>query len=286
MGPHQRRSCVLAKASAQFGLIHGDQARACGLSSDTIQRIVRKGEWKRVAPRVYRIFVAGSEWQRDVAAVGLWLGDAGALSHRGAAAWWRLDGFEAPVIEFSMKKRRAAPMDRVILHATPELGSTDRGLTNGIWVTSPTRTLLDVAAVSSFDRLEVAAHCAIRRNLTSVYRLERRLSAAAVRGRSGIGRMRRLLLDLGTNGGPTGSQLETRFMQLLRRERLPTPVRQFEIFDRDGMIGRGGFRVPGTEDRDRDTELRVPLATSDVGQGPAKVGPTVRQWMATAVGNE
>lgn len=56
--------------------------------------------------------------------------------------------------------------------------------------------------------------------------------------------MRRLVSDLKQNGGATGSRLETRFMQLLRRERFPMPVRQLEISDRGGLIGRVDFAYP------------------------------------------
>jgi very-short-patch-repair endonuclease len=118
-------------------------------------------------------------------------------------------------------------------------------MTNGIWVTSPTRTIVDVAAVVDYDVLEAATFCALRRRLTTGDKIAAALTRSApMRGRPGGAAIRDLLSDLDVNGSETGSYLETRFWQWIRKTGLPLPRRQFVIRDGGRYIGRVDFAYP------------------------------------------
>ena len=230
-------------ASRQFGLITATQAKECGLSAHAIRRCCVSGRWRRVYPGVFSVSRATDRWRRDVTAVGLWLCDDGAISHRAAAAWWELDACAKAQPEATATMRKVLP--GVLIHQVSDLSSADQGMSHGIWVTSPTRTLIDLAAVVDYDQLEAATHCALRRKLTTVKRIERAFARSApVRGRPGGAAIRELLNDLRTNGSATESFLETRFWQWVRRSGLPLPVRQHIVRDRDRFVGRVDFAYP------------------------------------------
>jgi very-short-patch-repair endonuclease len=53
------------------------------------------------------------------------------------------------------------------------------------------------------------------------------------------------VLDRRLEGGPSESELETRFVQLLRRARLPRPVRQHEVWLGGRVVARADLAYPG-----------------------------------------
>jgi very-short-patch-repair endonuclease len=105
------------------------------------------------------------------------------------------------------------------------------------------RTLFDLAAVVDFETLERAVECALRRRLVSFRQLEWRCNELAKRGRNGSAQMRKLL-KLRGNVAPTGSDLETRFFQLLRRHGIRLPERQVEVTRRNGRKAYIDFAYP------------------------------------------
>ena len=105
------------------------------------------------------------------------------------------------------------------------LDPLDRTREAGIPVTTVPRTLLDLADVVGEDRLRRAVREAFVRRRVD----ERRLRAAVERGngRRGARRLAALLAD-----GPTAtrSELEDRFLELLRAHGLPRPVEADFLF--------------------------------------------------------
>jgi very-short-patch-repair endonuclease len=230
-------------AEGQEGLVTMRQLRECGISEDMLYRLLATRGWTRVLPGVFRIFGTDS-WRQRCIAFSLWLGDTAALSHRGAAAWWGFDGLEQQVVELSTTSTRKSPDRDVLLHRVTEWMPADRGRSGPIWVTSPTRTLLDLGAVVSEDDLEMALESALRRRLISLPRLEWAIDRQGGRGRRGIASLRRLLAGRSRETKPTESPMETRFVQFLRRWKLPMPTRQ-QVMDQNGrFIGRFDFFYP------------------------------------------
>lgn len=108
----------------------------------------------------------------------------------------------------------------------------------GIPITSPERTLVDLAAVVGPDRLEDALDTALRRRLTTVRRMKLRVRAEG--GRKGIGKLRKLLEERDGEGRPSESRFETRLHRLLLDHGLP-PTRQFTIWNGGGFVARVDF---------------------------------------------
>jgi very-short-patch-repair endonuclease len=110
-----------------------------------------------------------------------------------------------------------------VVRRVASLPRTDIRIVDGIPVTSPGRTIIDLAAVLPLHRLEIVLDDAIRRRLVKVGDLRRR---RPVWGASALN----TLLDQRARGDSVpGSALETAFLRLLRRAGLPEPTRQWPV---------------------------------------------------------
>ncbi len=102
---------------------------------------------------------------------------------------------------------------------------------HGIPCTDGLQTLLDLAPSLDDDVWEHALESVLRKRLTTVAALE-----AALPGVDGAGRIRRVLQARPAGAPPTESLLETLMVQLARTAGVPTPVRQFDVFDEHGQF--------------------------------------------------
>ena len=197
--------------------------------------------WQALHPGVYRFAgTPGSRQQRLLAAV-IVSGEGAVASHRAAAALQRVPG-GAWRLEISVPHGRRARRRDIHVHQA-RLDHSDVTVVDAIPVTTATRTLIDLASVIPADALEEALDDALRRRLTSVRRLQWRLVQLGTRGRPGSGILRGLI-EAREGKANTESPLETRFLRLLRRAKLPLPVCQYEISDRGRLVARVDFSYP------------------------------------------
>jgi very-short-patch-repair endonuclease len=149
------------------------------------------------------------------------------LSHGSAAVLWGMwqhaPGIDV-VVPFGKTRRRPG----IRVHRRLRLVAENRSRVDGIPVTDPVSTLIDVAASSSETRMERAINEADRLGLTDPEAL--RAAIDSLPRRPGLARLR-TLLDRQTF---TDSKLEQRFLALVRRAALPVPETQAWV---------NGFRV-------------------------------------------
>lgn len=137
---------VALLAAEQDGVVSLAQLRACGLSSDAITTRVRSGRLHRLYRGVYAVgHPAVSERGRLRAAL-LACGASAVLSHFSAAAFWGLveQSGRLPQVTVTDGSGRAIPGVRV--HRRRALPAADVWTRSAMRVTSPARTLLDIAA--------------------------------------------------------------------------------------------------------------------------------------------
>ena len=226
-------------AATQENLIRRDQATSCGMSPSAIARRTAEGWWTIVLPRVYSTDHAEITWPRAAHAAALWGGNRSVLSHETAAALWRLEGFPpGPLVVTAEKALR--PPRCVRVHKVRELGPADLASHGGLTVTSPARTLLDVAAVAP-EGVEAALDDALRMRLVSLPKLRWYLAAHGGRGRRGTALLRQLLDERPADYAPPESPLERRVWDLLIAAGPPEPVRQHEILDQGQLVARVDF---------------------------------------------
>jgi Protein of unknown function (DUF559) len=227
----------------QHGVFSRAQAIAAGMHPSAIDRRVNNAEWEAVDYAVYRIAGTPPTWRQRLMA-GCLAGPAMA-SHRAAAALLGFVDCEEGVVEVTASRhRRRFRRGDVVWHESHRLDVRDVTESDGIPVTRPLRTVLDLGVVVDVDRLEELLDDGIRRGWFSASAVWRRWEQLGGDLRPG-GRIVRAVLERKAAGArPVGSILETRFLQLLRRAGLPEPVTQFEVYDGGKLFARVDFAYP------------------------------------------
>lgn len=214
------RQRLAALAVRQHGVVALWQLLALGFSRWWVQREVRQQRLHRIHRGVYavghtRLSVKG-RWMAAVLACGP---DA-VLSHGAAAALWELQRAPSNKIDVTALRKHIVPGVRCHLSRAP-LHADDRTIIDGIPVTSISRTLLDQAEVLRPQRLRSTLEAAQRRDLLDGRKLDPLLARSF--GRRGLPRLKRALSELHEQAPWTQSQLEQRFLELVRDAGLPEP---------------------------------------------------------------
>jgi hypothetical protein len=268
-----------AIAVAQEGVISTAQLYEAGLGPGAVRWRVRQGRLHRYWHGVYvvgvpRITPRGRLW----AAV---LATNGTLSHRTAAALWDLVPTRGgPIHVIAGGKSRPG----IRVHRNIALGAPDATTLHGLPLTTPARTLHDLAAANDHDLKE------------AVHRAEAlRLHVPVRSGVPGAARLR----AVAPVGAPqiTRSELERRFLALVDRAGLPAPLvnqpllgyvpdflwpERRLIVEVDGGDHRARFQ----HDRTRDADLLVAgyrtvrFTWQDVVERPEHVVGTLRALLA------
>ena len=152
-------------------------------------------------------------------------GPGALLSHTSAAELWGLIRLRGPaaMVEISVPAGRHPRPRRVRTHRRKGLRKEDATIRDAIPLTSPARTLADLASRFAEDPLEAAINAADKRGVIDPERLRRELDGMSSRG-PGVARLR-TLLDARTFT-LTDSHLERLFLPLARRAGLPEPLTQ------------------------------------------------------------
>jgi very-short-patch-repair endonuclease len=259
-------------ASDQFGLVSREQAIEKGISTSAISRRLVESLWEAVLPGVYKIAGAPVSGRQAAMAAALWAGEGALVSHAAAGVLWGIDGIRTRRVELWVPNDRRPRSTLVVVHRGNRLDRADRTMQGPIPVTTPIRTLIDVAGRLEDDRLLAAMEDLFRRNLGTPERLRARLRALRRSGRLGAGRLE-ALLERRESGPPLESVLEAKLFLLLDRAGIPRPERQHWVvvsggryrldfawpelkvgLEAEGWSEHGG-RAAWGKDRDRYAEL-------------------------------
>jgi very-short-patch-repair endonuclease len=246
------------------------QLAALGLSARAIEHRLAKG-------RLHYLRVSGQTW-RGVYLVGrpeltpkgrwaaavLFVGDDAVVSHLSAAALTGICDEErtprgGPVAEVTAPGDGVRSRPGLRVHRRAPLPAVDRGTFNGIPITSPARTLVDLAVRLSPARIERAVNEADRLDLIDPERLRKEVDLRP--GLDGVSTLRRIL-DRRTFV-LTRSELERLFLPIARKAGLGRPETQamvngFKVdffWPRLGLVvetdGLRYHRTPAEQARDR-----------------------------------
>jgi len=231
-------------AARQHGVFTRAQAFERGVTEGMMNRRLVSGRWDRLYAGVYRVAGVPSSWRQALLAACFALGPRAVVSHRAAAALWRLPGFEPGHIELIVPRRCKRTIRGGSVHRPLILPSVDVTTIDGIPATSAARTLLDIASTAAADVIEEALDDALRRRLVSISRLRWRLDDTARKGRPGVSLMRRLLDARTAELSVPQSVLETRLLRLLKRSDLPMPRLQHRVKDGGRLVAIVDFAYP------------------------------------------
>jgi very-short-patch-repair endonuclease len=199
---------VAQLAAAQFGVVDYDELTACGLTDEAIRWRVRNG---RLHPLYKRVYAVGHP---NIALRGRFLaavracGPTAVLSHHAAAVLWGLLKWDGryPEVLVTRTRRHA----RIRTHRTKRLDPVDVRRRYGIPVTSPARTLVDLAATLDAQPLRRAAREAMAQELVTIPELTDALRRLApCRGCT------KLAAILAQGYAPTRSELEDVVLDLI-----------------------------------------------------------------------
>ncbi len=210
--------------SRQHGLVTTAQARACGLTARQIQLRVETGEWERIHPGVFRHSAHPPTWEGRLLAATLALGPGVAASHRSALGLWGLHGYKALVVEVSVPRESGIIGSRGVLkHRARDLRPEHVCARNGVPVTRPARTLIDLGAVAPPSLVARCMEEWLADRIVSVDELRAAVEEHRGKGRRGVGVLRRaletrVLVDLRADSG-----VEALLARVLKRHRVALP---------------------------------------------------------------
>lgn len=158
--------------------------------------------------------------------------------HRLAAALWGLAGGKRQIHEITCPRWRRTQHRGLIVHETKALDPVDTTFRHGIPVTTPERTLLDLAAVCGWRTVEMAFNRAEHQGFVTEASVRRMLRRLARRGRPGVRKLRRVIDAHQTSQGAPESEMETSLLQILREHGLPEGLAQYEIRFKGRFVAR------------------------------------------------
>jgi very-short-patch-repair endonuclease len=205
-------------ARTQYGVVARRQLRDLGMSRDAIATRLQRRQLHEVHRGVY---VVGT---RRIGRSGRWMaavlasGEGATLSHRSAARFWRLLPPAVEWVEVTISGRRVR-REGIVCHRSA-LREDEWLIEDGIPVTSPFRTVFDLAAVLDRRGVERAWHEAEVRGLRDRVSLPVLLERYS--GRRGA-RNLRALLEAPEPVGFTRNDFEEAFVALVAAHSLRRP---------------------------------------------------------------
>jgi hypothetical protein len=155
---------VALLAAEQHGVVSVEQLRALGMDAKMVARWVRAGRLHRLYRGVYAVGHPALTWHGRALAAVLACGSGAVLSHRSAAALWGFRPHDG-LPEVTVPRTGARSQAGMRLHVTRALGAAAVTVRDGIPVTSPERTLVDLAVVLTRSALARAVDAAERAGL-------------------------------------------------------------------------------------------------------------------------
>jgi very-short-patch-repair endonuclease len=253
-------------AELQRGIIHRRQLLEADLTAAQIKHRLATGRLHRLYARVYVVGRPRLEPLAAATAAVMHFEGHALLSVRSAGCLWeQIDGPELPV-EVTVVGVDARSRQSLVVHRVRKLSQADVRLWKGLPVTSPARTLVDLAGILDMAELEAAYAMTLRRKLVTLDEISDAIARAP--GRKGVG-MLKALVDDGAQPTLTRSKYERKLRTLIREADLPQPlvntkVERHEVdffwpkhrlvVEFDGF-GTHGHRTSFETDRLRDQRL-------------------------------
>lgn len=217
-------------AERQLGLVTRSQLVADGAGPSTICRLVDSGHLVPLATGVFRLGGVPPAWEQDVLAACLAAGPLTVASHRTAAALHDLGVRAGPRIDLLAHRwERTHRGPEVAVHEALDLRAEDVTRIGPIPVTTPVRTVLDLASCLGAEQLARVADEVVRRDPEAAVVLERRFVETRRRGKRGYARLAVVLQEVLGRPLATDSRFEDVMVALITARGLPMPVAQHPV---------------------------------------------------------
>jgi very-short-patch-repair endonuclease len=208
-------------AAGQRGLFSVAQAKEIGVSNAQLSRGYAAGQFRRVRRGVYAINGTLSPAWEQIVGAALAAGPNAVISHASAAAVHRFPYGISGTVELTVPGRGHSRPPGVVVHKSRDLTEMDVVRRGGLLVTSPCRTLVDLAGRLSPAVLEKLLDEGLIERRWALSEVQKCLSRARTNfsGRAHIERLLRLRWD----DHSADSLLEARTLRTL------SPLKPFEV---------------------------------------------------------
>ena len=210
-----RPVCAVAELAAdQDGVVEHDQLLALGFSHAWIKDHLRIGYLHIVFRGVYAVGHKRITWRGRLRAAALACGPDAWLSHWTAADFCSMWHSDSPVIHVTAPPGGREDRDGIVVHRVRNMRDVEKTVIDGLPVTSPARTCLDMAARLKHPRAIAAMLDNAERGGFLTYQ---DFLAVCKRGRPGSQALRAALAIYAPLPGGTRSSLERRGLRELAR---------------------------------------------------------------------
>lgn len=234
---------LMQKAEATHAVVTRTELVTAGLSPDQIDRWRTLGRLVDLAPGAYRMGGSPPTFEARVIAAIASFDDGAWASHITADRLWDLAvANREDVIHLTRPTALSAQRTGLHIHRSTLLPAHHLTTVRGIPVTSPARTIFDLARTIGPHRLDRAIERATQRRLCTVAAVYQVLYDLGGRGRPGTRRLRGVLEGWDASEPATESELDVVGRALLGR--IPGIVWQVPLSDDRGYIRRVDGLLP------------------------------------------
>lgn len=222
-------AAITTVAQGQFGLFSRAQALSAGATQDMLDGALRSERLTSEAEGVYGLPGWPESWWREVWRAFLATGPDAVVSHETAAAIHRMTNFPRGRIVLTTKHGDHHWHGLADMRQSTDLKPEHVRIRDGLPVTTPVRTLFDLAAVAGRERLAIAvedAHINRQCRLEELIALYEELRRP---GKHGMKKLGRILAERGPGYVPPESKLERMLLKILRDAGLPKPRLQAQL---------------------------------------------------------
>lgn len=209
-----------------------EEAIKDGTTKHALSWGLHTGRWLRLE---WNTYIEGSEAPNALMrALATVVATKGVATGTLAATFYELDlsSLKPPFATVPNRRRSRRPGVR-----RKDLDPSSITTVNGYPCTTPLQTLIDIAGIVAANEWEQVLESALRKQLVTIEDIEVALPTLEKSRTKGVGTIRTVLQQRGTNTPPTGSILETMMVQLIRdHTHLPQPERQVEVRSTHGTF--------------------------------------------------
>ncbi|MCP4964652.1 MAG: DUF559 domain-containing protein [bacterium] len=243
MAEHNHEALGVCAAS-QHGVFSRTDAQSFGISDGVLRYRVGIGMYRQLAPGVYAVIGSVESVRQRISAAVKSMPSLAAVSHQTAAELWGLTDRGIRSIEVVTTRWDRVKRIGVTVHESLDLMLEDIVHHDGLAVTSPARTVVDLGASNKWI-VEAAFERGIRHGLFTLAEVEQLLMRVARRGRRGVGVIRPVIEKRRRWDTSTESALEDDFRNLLDDEGIRPPQPQYVVKEADGrFVCRADFAYP------------------------------------------
>jgi len=232
-------AAVARIAAGHQGVVTVRQLHAAGFGRRAIARRTHGGWLVRLHEGVYRLGVFGGPFAVEMAAL-LACGPRSAIGRHSALGVHALQPAGRSPVDVALPHAAKSARRGIRCHRANSLGGEEVTVRHGLRVTTPARTIVDLAAATPVVELErLIEEVQVQQLATSTELVEAIRRAV---GRPGVRKLRDLTALLVDEPLFTRSEAERRLKALLRSAALPMPLTNVE---------RAGWEVDAVWDRQR-----------------------------------